>query len=99
MISAMPSRPTIAGTLAYTSMLTVFAVQQNRNRKNAVLVVEDGANDLCGRSADAELGTLLAAQDGPAAFTACVSKKASRSSLPKVSGYSSRHWESGCPRW
>ena len=53
-------------------VLTVFAVQQNRNRKNAVLVVEDGANDLCGRSADAELGALLAAQDGPAAFTACI---------------------------
>ena len=56
-------------------VLTVFAVQQNRNRKNTVLVVKDGANDLCGRSADAELGALLAAQDGPAAFTACVSKR------------------------
>ena len=51
-------------------VLTVFAVQQNRNRKNAVLVVEDGANDLCGRSADAELGAALAAQDGPAALAA-----------------------------
>ena len=54
-------------------VLTVFAVQQNGNRKNAVLVVEDGANDLCGGSTDAELRALLAAQDVPAALAACVS--------------------------
>ena len=51
-------------------VLTVLAVQQNRNRKNAVLVVKNGANDLCSGSADAELGALLAAQDGPAALAA-----------------------------
>ena len=56
-------------------VLTVLAVQQNGNRKNAVLVVENSADDLCGGSTDAELRTLLAAQDGPAAFTACVSKR------------------------
>ena len=51
-------------------VLTVLTVQQDRDRKDAVLVVEDGADDLRRRRADAELGAALAAQDGPAALAA-----------------------------
>lgn len=47
-------------------VLTVLTVQQDRDRKDAVLVVEDGADDLRRRRADTELGAALAAQDGPA---------------------------------
>ena len=51
-------------------VLTVLTVQQDRDRKDAVLVVENGADDLRRRRADAELGAALAAQDGPAALAA-----------------------------
>ena len=51
-------------------VLTVLTVQQDRDRKDAVLVIEDGADDLRRRRADAELGAALAAQDGPAALAA-----------------------------
>ena len=66
-------------------VLTVLTVQQDRDRKDAVLVVEDGADDLRRRRADTELGAALAAQDGPAALAARIGE-ASRSSFRTCPG-------------